>query len=116
MTKKEFQEPVREAVCGEVTPLKKRMAARECLLDEAIERAHVHEVRIAALEDDYNKAMREMGALQSSISHAPKPSATVSRSRLASPSAPPSPSEHSLRTYSHRHDNSNDDSIYGGED
>jgi hypothetical protein len=63
MTKKEFQELVREAVRGEVARLKERSAACESLLDEDIEMAHVSEVRIAALEDDYNKAMKEMGAL-----------------------------------------------------
>jgi hypothetical protein len=95
---------VREAVRGEVARLKERTAARESLLDEAIETAHVSEVRIAALEDDYNKAMKEMGALQASTSHAP--TATAPRSRPASPSAPPSPSEHSSRASSHSHDES----------
>jgi hypothetical protein len=116
MTKKEFQELVREAVRGEVARLKERTAARESLLDEAIEIAHVSEVRIAPLEDDYNKAMKEMVALQASISHAPKSSVTAPRSRPASPSAPPSLPEHSSRASSHNHDESDGDSIYGGAD
>jgi hypothetical protein len=116
MTKKEFQELVREADRGEVARLKERSAARESLLDEAIEMAHVSEVRIAALEDDYNKAMKGMGALQASISHAPNSSATAPHSRPASPSAPPFPSEHSSRASSDSHDESDGDRIYGGVD
>ena len=58
MTKEEIQALVREAVHGEMAPLEKRMRARECLLDKAIEMAHQQEVRIAALEDNYNKAMK----------------------------------------------------------
>jgi hypothetical protein len=116
MTKKEFQELVREAVRGEVAPLEERMAAREGLLDEALEMTHVHEVRIAALEDDYNKAMKDMGSFRVSNNHAPVPSGTVTRSRSASPPAPPSPFEPSSRASGHHHDESDDDSIYGGED
>jgi hypothetical protein len=61
-SKKELQELVSKAVRGEVEILERRVAARESLMDEAIEMAHQHEVRITALEDDFNKAMREMGA------------------------------------------------------
>lgn len=105
-------------MCGEVEILERRMAARESQIDEAIEMAHQHEVRIAALEDvqmKTNKAMREMGALRASI-NSPKFSSTTPDNLPAKPSAPSPPSEHSSRAPSHHRYSSDDDSIYGVDD
>ncbi|KAL1793450.1 hypothetical protein ACET3X_008432 [Alternaria dauci] len=68
MTKRELQELVRKVVKNEVEITKRCMAARESLLDEAIDTVHQHEARIAALEENYDKAMEEMGAFRASMS------------------------------------------------
>ncbi|RYO57119.1 hypothetical protein AA0113_g8169 [Alternaria arborescens] len=68
MTKEELQELTRKGVRREVDIIERCMAARESQLDEAIDMAHQHEARIAALEEKYDKAMEDVGALRASIS------------------------------------------------
>jgi hypothetical protein len=73
--------------------------------------AHINEVRIAALEDEYNKAMKEIGVLRSSLevytSAVPEPRSLSISSLTPSSSAVSSP-----RASSHsRH--SSLDSVYG---
>jgi hypothetical protein len=114
MSKKELEELVSKAVRGGVEILERGMAARKSLMDEAIEMAHQHEVRTTALEEDFNKAMREMGALRVSI-NSPKPSTTTDN-LPGTPLVLSSPSEHSSRASSHHRYSSDDDSITGVED
>ncbi|KAF1837872.1 hypothetical protein BDW02DRAFT_82911 [Decorospora gaudefroyi] len=117
MTKKELGMLLREAVRGEVEPLKKRMVAREDQISEAAEMAHQHQVRIGALGDDYTKAMREIGALQASLN--------AYMSSAAAGVIPRTPHQHRLRRPSTAQgpratmiidDNSDAESIYGDED
>jgi hypothetical protein len=120
MSKTELRELVSKAVREEVKFLERRMAARESQMDEAIDMAHQHEVRIAALEDRIDKAMREMGAPRASI-NSPTPSSSSSSSSTTdnlpvTPLAPSPPSEHSSKAPSYPEDSSDDDSIYGVED
>jgi hypothetical protein len=118
MSKTELRELVSKAVREEVKFLERRMAARESQMDEAIDMAYQHEVRIAALEDRIHKAMREMGAPRASI-NSPTPSSsssTTTDNLPATPLAPSPPSEHSSKAPSYPEDSSDDDSIYGVED
>jgi hypothetical protein len=110
MSKTELRELLSKAVRDEVEVLERRLAARESQLDEAIEMAHQHEVRIAALEERHDKAMEEMGALRASIS-SPTPDDLPATSSAQSP-----PSEHSSWAPNYHPYNSDDNSIYGVED
>ncbi|CAA9958204.1 hypothetical protein PTMSG1_01770 [Pyrenophora teres f. maculata] len=112
MSKQELKELLESAVRGEVH---RQVAARESERAEALEDIYQHKVRIAALEDGHNKAMREIGALQATI-NATKPSTTADET-LPAPLSTPSPSSSSsTEAPSHRLDNSDAGSIYGDED
>ncbi|KAI4935734.1 hypothetical protein J4E86_011355 [Alternaria arbusti] len=136
MSKTEIRDLVSKAVRDEVKMLERRMAVRESQLGEALDIAHQHEARIAALEDRVDKGAREMDALRASINSPKSPSSSSSPSPTPSLSfflsVPPSPatsdtfpatqwtpsppSEHSSRAPSDHQENSDDDSIYGAED
>ena len=140
MSKTEIRDLVSKAVRDEVKTLKSRMAVRESQLEEALDMAHQHEARIAALEDMVDRGAREMDALRASLNSPKSPSSSSSSSSSPSPtpslsfflSVPPSPatsdtfpatqwtpsppSEHSSRAPSDHQENSDDDSIYGAED
>ncbi|KAG9196194.1 hypothetical protein G6011_01315 [Alternaria panax] len=110
MSKKELWELLRKTISAEVEILERRMAARESQLDEAIDTVHQHEVRIAALEERYDKAMEEMGALRASI-HSCTP-----ENLPATPSVQSPPSKCSSWALSYHSYNSEDDSINGVKD
>ena len=112
MTKKELEELLGDAVRGEV---KRRMAAREGELAELTENVDQHKVRIAALEDDYNRAMREIGALHVII-NATKSSTAAGDIPPAPPSTPSLLSSPSRKAPSHHTENSAANSMYGGKD
>ncbi|KAI4918513.1 hypothetical protein J4E90_002898 [Alternaria incomplexa] len=136
MSKTEIRDLVSKAVRDEVKMLERRMAVRESQLGEALDIAHQHEARIAALEDRVDKGAREMDALRASINSPKSPSSSSSPSPTPSLSfflsVPPSPAtsdtfpatqwtpspptEHSSRAPSDHQENSDDDSIYGAED
>ncbi|KAF1942116.1 hypothetical protein EJ02DRAFT_490432 [Clathrospora elynae] len=84
MSRVEFQGLFRKAVSEEMKPVKNRMAVREDQMAKAIETALISEVRITALEDDYNKAMKEMGALQADLAAYTTSSSSDRRSRASS--------------------------------
>ena len=50
MSKTEIRDLVSKAVRDEVKMLERRMAVRESQLEEALDMAHQHEARIAALQ------------------------------------------------------------------
>ncbi|KAI4663691.1 uncharacterized protein J4E78_004108 [Alternaria triticimaculans] len=138
MSKTEIRDLVSKAVRDEVKMLEMRMAVRESQLGEALDIAHQHEARIAALEDMVDRGAREMDALRASLNSPKSPSSSSSSSPSPTPSlsfflsVPPSPatsdtfpatqwtpsppSEHSSRAHSDHQENSDDDSIYGAED
>ncbi|KAI4702865.1 hypothetical protein J4E89_010203 [Alternaria sp. Ai002NY15] len=137
MSKTEIRDLVSKAVCDEVKTLERRMAVRESQLGEALDIAHQHEARIAALEDKVDRGAREMDALRASLNSPKSPSPSSSSSPSPTPSlsfflsVPPSPatsdtfpatqwtpsppSEHSSRAHSDHQENSDDDSISGSE-
>jgi hypothetical protein len=110
MIKKELQDIVSKAVRSEVEILERRTAARASLLDEAIDMVHQHEVCIAALEEKYDKAIEDMGALRALIN------ITTPNNPLAIPSVQSPPSECSSWAPSYHLYNSDDGSIYSVED
>lgn len=130
MSKTELRELESKAVRDEVKILERRMAARESQLEEALDMAHQHEARIAALEDNVDKGAREMDALRASL-NSPKPSfppapyfspslsfflsvppsSATSDTLPATQWTPSPPSEHRSRAPSDHQENSDDDSI-----
>lgn len=110
MTKKELQELVRKGVRREVEIIERCMAARESQLHEAIDMAHQHEARIAALEEKHDKAMEDMGALRASIS------SLTPENLPATPLVQSSPSECSSWASSYHPYNSGGVSINGMEE
>lgn len=110
MTKEELQELARKGVRREVEIIERCMAARESQLDEVIDMAHQHEARIAALEEKYDKAMKDMAALRASIS------GLTPENLPATPLVQSSLSECSSRAPSYHPYNSDDVSINGMEE
>ncbi|KAI4639011.1 hypothetical protein J4E93_009500 [Alternaria ventricosa] len=131
MSKTEIRDLVSKAVRDEVKMLERRMAVHESQLGEALDIAHQHEARIAALEDRVDRGAREMDALRASLnspksppsspsssssSPSPTPSPATCDTFPATQSTPSPPSEHSSRAPSDHQENSDDDSISGAED